>query len=355
MMQLEGRAPEFFTILVVMIVFATVSSLLRVYVRLRIVKAFGLDDYLMVAALLCFIMFTTCALGGIRYGTGRHMTSLTPDSAMRALRYWWLCYVAYTTTMLLAKISIGFFLLRVTVEHIHIWIIWSAMAITAATGIVFFFVTVLQCSPVSFFWSRAVGGKGTCLDMEVIVALTYFYSAISALCDFTFGILPIFMLWNLNMSRTTKIAVAPILSMACIASAGILVRMAYVHDFRDPDFLYATVDIAIWSDIEEGLAITAGSLACLRPLFRLIRTKISSYGTNHSAGGANHTPKPGVSWPGSQRSRARDGDQRPWSLLHTQSPGADSADFEMVGKTPAVDVESVDTRVSDAVSASRIL
>lgn len=139
--------------------------------------------------------------------------------------------------MLLAKISIGFFLLRVTVEHIHIWIIWSAMAITAATGIVFFFVTVLQCSPVSFFWSRAVGGKGTCLDMEVIVALTYFYSAISALCDFTFGILPIFMLWNLNMSRTTKIAVAPILSMACIASAGILVRMAYVHDFRDPDFL----------------------------------------------------------------------------------------------------------------------
>lgn len=57
MMQLEGRAPEFFTILVVMIIFATVSTLLRVYVRLRIVKAFGRDDYLMVAALVsrCFV------------------------------------------------------------------------------------------------------------------------------------------------------------------------------------------------------------------------------------------------------------------------------------------------------------
>ncbi|GME35789.1 hypothetical protein GTA08_BOTSDO09632 [Neofusicoccum parvum] len=289
MMQLEGRAPEFFTILVVMIVFAVVSTALRVFVRLRLVKAFGIDDYFMVAATLGFIMFTTCALGGIRYGTGRHMAELTPEDMMKALRYWWLCYVAYTSTMFLAKISIGFFLLRVTVERVHIWIIRTAMAITALTGVIFFFVTVLQCSPVSFFWSKAVGGKGTCLDIEVIIGLTYFYSAVSALCDLTFGILPIFMLWNLNMSRRTKIALAPILSMACIASAGIIVRMAYVKDFKDPDFLYATVDIAIWSDVEEGLAITAGSLACLRPLFRFVTAKLSTYGFGSgNQSGANH-------------------------------------------------------------------
>jgi hypothetical protein len=38
--------------------------------------------------------------------------------------------------------------------------------------------------------------------------------------------------------------------------------------FKDPDFLWATVDVAIWSDIEQGLAITAGSAATLRPLYR---------------------------------------------------------------------------------------
>ena len=32
----------------------------------------------------------------------------------------------------------------------------------------------------------------------------------------------------------------------------------------------ATLDIAIWSTVEQGLAITAGSLATLRPLFSLI-------------------------------------------------------------------------------------
>jgi hypothetical protein len=58
--------------------------------------------------------------------------------------------------------------------------------------------------------------------------------------------------------------------------------MGYVMDFKNPDFLWATVDIAIWSDIEQGLAITAGSLATLRPLWRQVSEKFgfsnSSFG-----------------------------------------------------------------------------
>lgn len=45
-------------------------------------------------------------------------------------------------------------------------------------------------------------------------------------------------------------------------------------EFRDPDFLWATVDVAIWSDIEQGLAITAGSAATLRPLYRQFASKL---------------------------------------------------------------------------------
>lgn len=37
-----------------------------------------------------------------------------------------------------------------------------------------------------------------------------------------------------------------------------------------PRILDATIDIAIWSTTEQGLAITAGSLATLRPLLQLI-------------------------------------------------------------------------------------
>lgn len=69
------------------------------------------------------------------------------------------------------------------------------------------------------------------------------------------------------------------------ASVAVLCRMAYVMDFKNPDFLWATLDIAIWSDIEQGLAITAGSLATLRPLYRKVASRIGlSTGPDSSAG-----------------------------------------------------------------------
>lgn len=47
------------------------------------------------------------------------------------------------------------------------------------------------------------------------------------------------------------------------------------------DFLYATVDVAIWSCIETGLSITAGCAATLKPLFKefLSRSNLFSNST----------------------------------------------------------------------------
>jgi hypothetical protein len=170
--------------------------------------------------------------------------------------------------MICSKISIGWFLLRITIRPRDIWTIYGAMAITALTGVVFFFVTLFQCNPISYFWDK--DGKGTCVNMEVIIALTYLYSACSVICDFTFALLPVVLIWGLNMDKKTKVALIPIVIMACVASAAVVVRFRYVKDFKNPDFLYATVDIAIWSTTEQGLAVIAGSLATLRPLLRIV-------------------------------------------------------------------------------------
>lgn len=65
--------------------------------------------------------------------------------------------------------------------------------------------------------------------------------------------------------------------------------MAYVMDFKNPDFLWATVDIAIWSDTEQGLAITAGSLATLRPLFRQIGSRLGFISTGNTPSNSKPT------------------------------------------------------------------
>lgn len=57
---------------------------------------------------------------------------------------------------------------------------------------------------------------GTCINVMIVAVFTYVYSICSALTDFAFGILPIVLVWNLNMTRRQKIALIPILSMGCM-------------------------------------------------------------------------------------------------------------------------------------------
>lgn len=45
-------------------------------------------------------------------------------------------------------------------------------------------------------------------------------------------------------------------------------------DYQNSNFLFLTANVAIWSSVEQGLAITAGSLATLRPLIIKIGRKL---------------------------------------------------------------------------------
>lgn len=192
--------------------------------------------------------------------------------------------------MIFVKLSVGLFLLRVTIKPLQRWIIYIVMGLTVMAGLVFFFVTLLQCMPLSYFWDKT-SQTGSCINIDIIIALTFLYSVVSVICDFTFAILPIFLVWNLNMSRNTRLMLIPILGMACVASIAVLCRMAYVMDFKNPDFLWATLDIAIWSDTEQGLGITAGSLATLRPLYRKLAGHFGVGTTGHDDSSGQKTPQ----------------------------------------------------------------
>lgn len=49
-----------------------------------------------------------------------------------------------------------------------------------------------------------------------LVKVAYVYSCLTIVCDLTLGLLPIFLVWKLQMSHRTKIAVGGILSMGAM-------------------------------------------------------------------------------------------------------------------------------------------
>lgn len=158
-------------------------------------------------------------IGGSIYGTGYKLESLAVEDRLTAMKYWWLCEIAYCFASVGCKISVCIFLMRITIRPLHIWILYTVMALTVIAGLVFMFLMLLQCKPLEYFWTKLAHDPtiiGKCMDMKIIVIMTYIYSGFAALCDFTVGTLPIFLVHKLHMKRQTKIAVMGILSMACM-------------------------------------------------------------------------------------------------------------------------------------------
>lgn len=278
MTHLNGRSLQIFVVTLIFLIISFISVCLRCFVRLKLVRAFGWDDGLMVFAMALNILFATCGMAGATYGMGQKFESIDLTHIDIALFWWWLGQCSYVLTCCVAKISIAMGVLRLTVKGFYSIILWAVIAVTIVVGLLFWFMLTLQCHPVSHFWHR--DRPGHCLPVNTIIDVAYLYSVTATVCDFALSIVPIFLIWSLQMNRRSKIALAGILAMGGIASAAVIVRIPFLHDYKNPEFLYATSQISIWSNVEASLGITAGSLTTLRPLFRFFRD--GSYGGSRS-------------------------------------------------------------------------
>ena len=112
------------------------------------------------------------------------------------------------------KASIAIFLLRICVTRTHRMIIYIATGVTELYSLFFFLLFILQCRPTSLFWLRVTDNPpaGSCLDATIVANVFYGYSAISCASDWTYSILPMFLVWKLQMSKRTKISVVAILA-----------------------------------------------------------------------------------------------------------------------------------------------
>lgn len=132
---------------------------------------------------------------------------------MSRLQCWWLGQILYIFTCTSARLSIAITLLRLTVERIHSQILYGVMCFSTTVGIIFLFFTLFQCHPIAYYWNHSLVG-GYCLDINTLLGIVYMYSGAAAVCDFTIGALPVFMIWGLQMDRRTKLAVSGILGIA---------------------------------------------------------------------------------------------------------------------------------------------
>lgn len=260
MLPLGGRSTTIFVVTTVFLGISFIAVCLRCFVRLWIVRAFGWDDALMVFAMVCdkwknHKSATDEHSADVEYPVRpvrhhrlpvRNWPEVPPTTCTRDCRnsnvctcfsrllschiwtdnptqWWWLGQCSYVWVVAIARLSIAMTLLRLTVTRTHQFILYAVIVVTSIVGLVFWFMLTLQCSPVSYFWQRirllvdpSSNIHGSCISLDSLIAMGYVYSATASICDFTLGLLPIWLVWRLQMNKRTKIALAAILGLGCV-------------------------------------------------------------------------------------------------------------------------------------------
>ncbi|TGO50137.1 hypothetical protein BCON_0191g00160 [Botryotinia convoluta] len=238
-------------------------------------KVMGWDDWLMILSLAVYTMYTSFVLVGLHYGTGRHQVDLEESDFLWAIRYWYLGEWAYVMAMTIIKTAIALFYLRIMIIPWHRLAVKVIMWIVILFGFAYFWCVVIQCWPIPYIWERyattLVRSPGSCLPRGIVLGGTYLHSIISAGSDWALALLPIVMLWNVQMPTGIRLIVGGIVACGAIASTATIIRIPTVSSILDTDdFLFKSIPLAVLSTVEPGIAIFAASLATLRPLLRRI-------------------------------------------------------------------------------------
>jgi hypothetical protein len=100
------------------------------------------------------------------------------------------------------------------------------------------------------------------------------------------------MLWDVQMNRRQKASIIGILSLGMFATAAAIVKLSYVSTYgRSGDWLWDSRNLTIWTVTETNIAIVAGNLPCLKPLFRTV------LGSTYGRGSRKTNPSKYISRP----------------------------------------------------------
>ncbi|KAL2698842.1 hypothetical protein AAEP93_010230 [Penicillium crustosum] len=252
---------------------------LRFYTRFKVqgVRILA-DDWMIVLALLCVTAgFALVVIVNENPCIGRHVWTVPPVQVQDMMRILFAFVVLYVTSAPLIKLSIIFFYRRIFGMTYSIWFCVFLSVGYFVSGIIAFLVC---CRPVSYYWTQFTtpdGGK--CVYDLYKFYLSY--AGVNVITDVAILLVPIPIVWRLQMRRTQKLLVCGILligGFVCVAS---LVRIYYITFLKSGDYTWVIGKVFMWSSIEPSIGILCACLPTLHPLIRSVMSRV--FGTSSAS------------------------------------------------------------------------
>ncbi|SCO55032.1 uncharacterized protein FFNC_15717 [Fusarium fujikuroi] len=202
-------------------------------------------------------------------------------------RFAQISYIAAPIYMLcngFTKLSLLTFYLHISPEKLFRIAVWISIGIVSLYTLGITLAMLLVCNPPRKAFDFKVGGQ--CIDAAVL----YIATAVSNIAtDVILFILPIPMIYNLQIPRKQKAVVVVVFGIASMTIFSSIIRLAYlpvVLASTDPSWDAAPANI--WTFIEGNLFVICGSITTLQKFLRHFAPQLVGYSSGtHGASSYN--------------------------------------------------------------------
>lgn len=235
----------------------------------RLKSEIGLDDYMIVAALVASGLLTMTECQAVVYGYGRKWNDLDPSTRITARKWFYGAQIMYKVVLMLNKVAIVCLYYRIfAVASLKFRRACHAVnAFIVITGIVFIIGTVVQCQPIAYFWDKE-GIDGQCLAEQ---PWWISYSVLQIFADVLLLALPVHQVLSLRMTMMEKAGLVFIFATGLFVTfASIYRATTLAQSASSADPTQGPIPATVWSVVEANAGIICACLPMLRhPFLRI--------------------------------------------------------------------------------------
>ncbi|OJI97335.1 hypothetical protein ASPVEDRAFT_24299 [Aspergillus versicolor CBS 583.65] len=260
---------------VVCIIVVTIAVGMRVAVKVRLRNGLGLEDYTTITGWVLFIAFCANMLVLNAYGGGYHAWDVSKDQFISFQKASYAVTLLYVPMVFVIKLALLTIMLRLfSPDRQKVIIIYASITILLLYYIPALFIKIFFCKPISTYWLGPEATGGSCIDQRNVIIAD---SAISIASDLWILILPVPMLWSLQMSLKRKLRVVGILGAGGLATGFSVWRLVMmVEESETVDTTWFWIHAVLTANAEAGIGLICACLPALSSYIASLKSRANS-------------------------------------------------------------------------------
>ncbi|KAF2110246.1 hypothetical protein BDV96DRAFT_650894 [Lophiotrema nucula] len=266
-----GRGPSIVGVSLALLFLAYFAVASRLWCRHLLRRKFFAHDALILCALLCSTGLVVLLIINVQYGgLGQHGADVyaSPDAA-RTLIVFGKSLLAvqpiWSSSMTFVRLSILFLYINIfgTAHPRFCKACLAIMVLSLLWYLGDWIAVFATCKPLAYFWNPSIPG-GKCGDTTGAYIAMH---ASNVFIDFSIAVVPVFVLWRLQMKLGKKIGIICMFFLGAIICAVSIARIALYKllDITSPELTYDAGILYLFTVLEPLLGIILACMPLLRP------------------------------------------------------------------------------------------